>query len=455
MSPKKPKTAIVLIHGMGEQRPMDTLWEFVDAVWSTDADLVEPFNGQVYAKPDTANDSFELRRVTTRYWKHAPGRRVDFFEFYWAHLMRGNTVQGTVGWVAQLLFRKPSSVPAELRPLWMFGTLLFLLAALLLFAASLDFRLLTSWLGVLPAFALGLVSLVGGLVASWWLAPVAGDAARYFSPDPENVEARQKIMRAGVALIERLTTSGEYDRIVVVGHSLGTAIGYDIVHQAFGRVVDWEKAHGNAETANALAILEKSAGDLLEHPDEPRTTKFRDAQRDYAARLRSGWSEGKAPWLVSDLVTLGSPLSKADILIARDRQRFEQLIDRRQVASCPPRLERKRPPSFSYARDQGPPVPHFGSVFGPTCWTNLFYPHRFLILGDVISGPLQPLYGPGVRDVRVGDAGLRFRHGDYWRTPRAVPTPIWIEAVRRAVNIKGLKDSEMAPSDPLPEHGKD
>src|SRR3546814_15144114 len=90
----QPKTAVVLIHGIGEQRPMSTLWGFVDAVWSSDQSLVEPHNAAIYAKPDTINDSFELRRVTTRYWPGEPERRIDFFEFYWPHLMRGNTVHG-------------------------------------------------------------------------------------------------------------------------------------------------------------------------------------------------------------------------------------------------------------------------------------------------------------------------------------------------------------------------
>ena len=35
------KQAVVVIHGMGEQIPMQTLNTFVDAVWTTDISLVE------------------------------------------------------------------------------------------------------------------------------------------------------------------------------------------------------------------------------------------------------------------------------------------------------------------------------------------------------------------------------------------------------------------------------
>src|SRR3546814_19258526 len=104
---------------------MSTLWGFVDAVWSSDQSLVEPHNAAIYAKPDTINDSFELRRVTTRYWSGEPERRIDFFEFYWAHLMRGNTVHGTIGWMISLFWRHPSTVPKGLLGAWLVG-LLFL-----------------------------------------------------------------------------------------------------------------------------------------------------------------------------------------------------------------------------------------------------------------------------------------------------------------------------------------
>jgi hypothetical protein len=36
---KRLKQAFVIIHGMGEQRPMDTLRSFVKAVWTTDEEV--------------------------------------------------------------------------------------------------------------------------------------------------------------------------------------------------------------------------------------------------------------------------------------------------------------------------------------------------------------------------------------------------------------------------------
>ena len=62
----KPKTAVVLIHGIGEQRPMDTLWGFVRAAWTHDAELVHATRNEVWSKPELVTGSFELRRITTR-----------------------------------------------------------------------------------------------------------------------------------------------------------------------------------------------------------------------------------------------------------------------------------------------------------------------------------------------------------------------------------------------------
>ena len=69
------KQAVFLIHGIGEQKPMDTLRRFPDAVLGSGA------TGQIAyrSKPDRISELFELRRLST------VGRtRTDFYEYYWA-----------------------------------------------------------------------------------------------------------------------------------------------------------------------------------------------------------------------------------------------------------------------------------------------------------------------------------------------------------------------------------
>src|SRR6202043_2411707 len=64
-----PKQAIVVIHGMGEQMPMDTIKGFVRAAWETVTGLATdklPNPTEVWSKPDGRTGSLELRRITTR-----------------------------------------------------------------------------------------------------------------------------------------------------------------------------------------------------------------------------------------------------------------------------------------------------------------------------------------------------------------------------------------------------
>src|SRR6476469_2493880 len=94
-APRKLSQAVVIVHVMGEQRPMDTLRGFVQAVWSHDparapfyahvADPVDPAGAKInqsWITPDSRTNSYELRRITTPY--DVDGRRTDFYELYWA-----------------------------------------------------------------------------------------------------------------------------------------------------------------------------------------------------------------------------------------------------------------------------------------------------------------------------------------------------------------------------------
>ena len=121
-----PKQAIVVIHGIGEQRPMDTITDFVRAVWETDPDVCrngKPLPAETWSKPDVRTGSLELRRITTRESTPTPafprGARSDFYELYWADLSAGSTWDEVRAWVAGLLCRNPfTSVPRDVMLAW-------------------------------------------------------------------------------------------------------------------------------------------------------------------------------------------------------------------------------------------------------------------------------------------------------------------------------------------------
>ncbi len=133
-----PKQAVVVIHGMGEQRPMETIKGFVRTVWATDTDIIRqdmPDAAAVWSKPDTRTGSLELRRITTRPSRDSQtfphGVRTDFYELYWADLSGGSTWSNVKDWFWMILWRNPlTNVPSNVFLAW-----LVLWGAALLFSA--------------------------------------------------------------------------------------------------------------------------------------------------------------------------------------------------------------------------------------------------------------------------------------------------------------------------------
>src|SRR5258707_8599503 len=109
------KQAVLLIHGIGEQKPMEPLRAFVAATWTTDKPQQKdhPRAAEFWSKPYPLSENFELRRLTTA--ENKAGFRTAFFEFYWAHMMQGTKLHHVKAWAETLLFRKPSTVPKQLR----------------------------------------------------------------------------------------------------------------------------------------------------------------------------------------------------------------------------------------------------------------------------------------------------------------------------------------------------
>lgn len=433
------RQAVLLIHGIGEQRPMETLRGFVDTVWCRDTAIHNPHavkNGGalVWSKPDTVSDSFELRRLTT---PENTGRvRTDFFEFYWQHLMQGTTYGHVFAWLWTLLVRRPSTVPTHLQLAYLLlltlalaslGTALY--AGVAAASSTADDRPFVSpWISV--SASLLLVPLVGLVVRS-----ILGDAARYLHIAPSNVQCRHAIRRAGVKVLAELHRRG-YDRIVVVGHSLGSVIGYDLLTYAFP---DYHAAAPAQPPAmQALDALEAMASSSS---TAPSGNELQPAQRAYAHELAANGSR----WRVTDFVTLGSPLAHAEILLARDRADLQQKQQDRELPTCLPVLETVQRDGQTLRRFTYPPpdapapyrIPHHAAVFGPTRWTNLYFANRAIVHGDLVGGPLAAIWGRGVRDVAVTTPkwfGF-LAHTHYWTQPRDGSVPDCVRQLRQTIDL--------------------
>ena len=409
------KQAVVIIHGIGEQRPMDTLRSFVNAVVPPGTDGAS----QYYNKPDEMSGSFELRRLVT-----VDSRpRTEFYEFYWAHRMPHATWTRIMAWLHLLVFRSKSQIPEQLRGLWWIAWTGISLAAMVFGAASLFAlwpALAPEWwpksgigFSAIPLLALGLAA------AQAFILSYIGDAAIYLSAHPSTVAARQDIRSAGVALIESLHAKGDYDRIVIVGHSLGSVIGYDIIKHLWQRL---HESHGSPDRPGNDALKKVES---LARMDRNAVQDSKTCAQACHDAVHALWHEQRSqgfPWLVTDFVTLGSPLAHATLLLADNRTRFDRLIRERELPVAPPLPDSGNGIAYHipYQRSDGAPrsiaALHHAAPFAVTRWTNIYFPCRNVISGDVVGGPISTLFGPAILDVPVNTRRMNgfLSHTFYW-----------------------------------------
>jgi len=445
------RQAVIVIHGIGQQQPMHTLRAFVKAVWSEDKEIHSKWAGtHVWSKPDQVTRNYELRRLSTP--QNRGKLETDFFEFYWAHLMYGTGYGHLFGWAKTLLWRRPVTVLPRLRFAFALSWLLVIvvLAGWLIVLAT---RLSGAEVSLLERIPLWLAA---ALMTALTLAIPAlgyvmreniGDAARYLHPAPRNIQRRQEIRSSGVELLHELHERG-YDRIVVVGHSLGSVIGYDILTYAFP---DYKypakpegddpppKQQGPRKAHDALRALAQadSTGAELDVDEVQRK------QRDYYEELKAN----RGRWRVTDFVTLGSPLAHAAVLLADDAEHLQVKVDSREYPRCLPALEQKirtqgsENRHFSYDDEEAHgPIPHHAAVFAPTRWTNLYFPSRWIVKGDLIGGPIAGQLGHCIRNRAVGSSIRRgfLSHRFYWTSsdwPSTVDCPEAVEALREALDL--------------------
>lgn len=419
------KQAVVLIHGIGEQKPMETLRGFVAAVLPRAAEGHE----QYWSKPDPMSGLFELRRLQT------PGRtKTHFYEYYWAYHVEGTRLSHLGQWFAELLFRRWVNIPHALRVIWAVSWVLMGILLILLSLGSLAYAY--EWYSSKPQFGpvWAALLLVTGLVQGFLIYYV-GDAARYLSSNPQNVALRQKIRADGVRLLKVLHDSRDYDRIIIVGHSLGSVIGYDIITQLwveYNSVYEFEThteaisdflAEGHSPQPVIRDELFKAAKALSSGSSSEAVDLYRDSQVQ-------GWKEQRRwgnPWRISDFVTLGSPLAHAMLLLARDQNEFKLRQRQRELPTCPPVKDER---GFAYSgpnsytvgdRKFTPLILHHAAPFAVTRWTNIFFPAYLGLFGDIIGGPLREVFGSGIKDVPV-------TQNNWWRITPASHVAYWKDA---------------------------
>ena len=86
------RQAVVVIHGIGNQQPMETLRGFVTR-------LLEP-NDKMYSSPNRLTDNLELRKLSIGH------KNTDFYEFYWANLVKDVPITDIIVWMIKLIYSR-------------------------------------------------------------------------------------------------------------------------------------------------------------------------------------------------------------------------------------------------------------------------------------------------------------------------------------------------------------
>jgi hypothetical protein len=224
-------------------------------------------------------------------------------------------------------------------------------------------------------------------------------------------------------------------------------IGYDILTHLWPRYHDTNTSAKSCPEYSALEKLESFVGSV----NSGNVKEYQEAQSDYLRELQT---QGNT-WRVSDFITLGSPLAHASLLMSRNAEEFLRKKGEREFPTSPPvlenvKIEGAKERGFVYSQN-GIRVPHHAAIFAPTRWTNLYFPCRLTIGGDVVGGPLSPSFGAGIRDVKVY-TDLRwglFTHTLYWsRRKNAQEGMSWIDELRKALRLtSGESSTSKSPAE--------
>lgn len=536
----KAKQAVIIIHGMGEQVPLETIGDFVDTVYARDpafaGSTARPDGNLTSMVPDPVTGSAELRRITTH--PAGGGKRTDFYEFYYADIMDDNPLDLVTGWVAELLLRSPLRVPRrpQMIIIWLMLWVLALvvigagaialvpelarfvpwraeigafvsawrnlagIAAILGGGALLLFRLATAprpekarWglpsvlvvggaaLALIPMSVLddprvwaSIITFVVGWLFANFVGPYFGDVVRFVRATPRTVERRRLVRERGLELLRQLHdkkgTDGktpEYDRIVIVGHSLGTMVAYDLLlHYWVQSGPDHHRLKAvSPQLATALRALDgfvhgtwqKGSGKGGAIPwAQFSHAGYRAVQEQVFEALR----DSPLNWRISDLITLGSPLVHSEFLVVDTPDELARAFDERRFASSPPRPDPVQgdPATMLYMdNDTGAgPFAHFAAPFAAVRWTNIHDDCWFPALGDVVSGPVRPTFGPAIWDYNVA---IRrpgwlpvfdriFTHTRYWfwhKSYKPAKPPQHIALLRTALDLDGVRTLPTPP----------
>ncbi|MDO8750368.1 MAG: hypothetical protein Q7K03_04420 [Dehalococcoidia bacterium] len=265
------RTALLVIHGVGQQSPFDTLDDLgcglLDALREglpgATLDLYHGLKKVPRAEGPWVTNCLSIVPNGNR------DKAIDCYEYYWAHAtQRQITQQEVFDWIATtgVLARKYyddnaalvatyekeglANTPfgrryrfggkARFDKYWYFkqigGGMWLARAFWWLVGIVSGLRIPIPNLGILTAIRSALQSLAKLLERP--MVDSVGDIAIYTATDmkSKNFDVRKKILDGATETLEWLMQLSEYDQVIVLGHSLGSVIAYDAVNRINNRV---------------------------------------------------------------------------------------------------------------------------------------------------------------------------------------------------------------------------
>jgi hypothetical protein len=387
-----------------------------------------------------------------------------------------------------LLWRDPiKNVPGNVFWAWLalwLGTLVFFLLSAIALVPDNTSVFGWKW-GDLPIARWLFVALVGALAA--WLhltiQQTFGRVVRYTQSTPNNIVARKAVRERGLALLEKLHKGQQYQRVILVSHSLGTILAYELLAFFWARQLAALQVTEGTREFELLCELERLAalfGKGVNTDDHRRAWQLAQCEFRRLLAKRFSPAEPDQPtkdrtWLISDFVTLGSPLTHAQFLMASDLNDLNSRLISREFPTSPPFREFLDPKTLEAARaTRQLPIEtpetetkmfcfpraergavwelHHAAPFAVVRWTNLYDPSYFLFKGDLISGAMQHVFGAAINDIdlsKIRGKSCKFTHTQYWNLDADERQK---NALRQAINL--LDESDVGLSKPRQESDK-
>lgn len=260
----KKKTAVLVIHGIGQQEPFETLNDFVMNFTGVYQDAVSKHPGAGSGKadvetwhmlkrfPDTWTESFI--RVDAPKVPEAP--RIDVYEYYWAHMTQRMISTGEVlSWIVDVaqgassfysrnkhlrrnekedhLFEDDGELKKYKYLVCLLGRGKWLWKGLVMLESFLKDHPGLKTVPFLNWLGMGLTGLKDALTGALKgpMVDFMGDVTLYTTTDNKSqyYAVRQKILDGAVLKAKALILDPDHDELLLVGHSLGSVIAYDVV----------------------------------------------------------------------------------------------------------------------------------------------------------------------------------------------------------------------------------